>query len=198
MRFKQFPTIKLVLTLFFMGTLSSTALAAGKAGIGFTFGTMFQQHQESTFKQGTASYFRLNFTADAESSFFLHSEQGAFNAEEGRGIAPSIKNSQGIGMTMGVTPDITMDILIGGATVTVATAGAAATGLVTGTSSTDPIAEIGVKWTKATGKSLLNVGLSYRQHKMGAPVIVTDAAGNIQSVNNLSSMNIGIDIGLSF
>jgi len=173
-----------------------------KAGIGFVFGTVIQQHQQSNFKQGVGSYFRLNLLGKDESNFFIHTEQAAFNAEEGDAVASGTKSAQGIGASLLFGP-VSMEVVVGSATVKIAAAtgtGTAAIGPTPAgpTTSTDPIADIGVKWNTQTGDMELGVGLAYRLHRLSTGMVVTDSSSTKSTVYDMGSSNINIGIGYNF
>lgn len=111
----------------------------GMSGIGFSFGVLFQQHLTSQFKRGNGNYFRVNLTGDDNSQFYMHSEESTFNVEEGDAVSSSKKSVSAIGASLMLTSNLSVDLMIGSATVIIPTA-VSATGpeAIPATRSTDP------------------------------------------------------------
>jgi len=198
---KMKRSFKNALSLAALFSLAATpAFAAGQAGLGFVFGTSFQQHQKSTFKQGSANYYRIAFFGDKDGTFFLHNEQSFFNVEQGDARTVAMENTQGIGVSLPLMDILSLEVIVGGSSVAVPAAASTSGGTdaVAGGRSTDSIADLGVKWNKTTGRVQLGVALSMRQHKMSSGFTVTDSSANTSTVNDLSSTNLAIDVAYNF
>ena len=179
---------------------ATPAFAAKKAGIGFSFGTAFHQHQKANFKQASANQFRINFLGDEGSSFFVHNEQSAFNVEQGDASTAVTSQVQGMGVKFDLAQNVDLDIMLGGATVIIPAAASASGGTdaIAAINSTDSIADIGVKWNQQSGKLNLAVGAVMRQHKMSNNLRLTSSAGAVTTVNDLSSTNMTLEINYNF
>ena len=196
-----------IFSLLLIGTFGSVTFAQQSggtqkykvAGVGFSFGIIFEQHQKSNFKAGNGNYFRISIAGEDDSLFFMHSEESTFNIEEGDAVANGQKNVHGIGGSLDLGEGLAMDVMVGGANVIIPGATTAAgPEAISSTRSTDAIGELAVKWGHLSGRLAVNVFLSYRYHKLGNSVEVTDSGGETRNINELSSTNIGIDMGISF
>ncbi|MBT3226036.1 MAG: hypothetical protein HOE30_26500 [Deltaproteobacteria bacterium] len=170
-----------------------------KGNIGFGFGVSFMQHQESQFKQSGFNYFRLDFKAEDDTTFFLHNEIGTFSVEDGANLTDAVQRSQGIGAStnLGV---INMDIIIGSSTVKTTQFGtAAAANSISGVANTDPFAEIGVRYSHISGNASLDTSFGYRYHNMSNAVEIRGIdPADPKRINNLSSMNLSIAVSYNF
>ncbi|MGK5092884.1 hypothetical protein WDW89_12815 [Deltaproteobacteria bacterium TL4] len=182
------------------GTQAASGASNKGVGIGFTFGILFQQHQKSEFKQGNGNYFRLNFAHEGEGTFFIHNEQSSFNVETGDAVTNGTQNVSGIGAQMSLTENLSLELMVGGATILLP-AGASTSGgtdAVTAVRSTDSIADLGVVWDRSSGNILLNLGLNYRIHQLGQNISLTDSKGTVSTLNDKSALNIAIAVGYGF
>jgi len=142
-------------------------------------------------------YFRLNLLAKDKSGFFIHTEQAGFNAEEGDATATGTKSIQGIGASLPLG-SVSMEVVVGTATVAIAAGAGTAPAAIALTNSTDPMADIAVKWNHQPGNLTLGVGLAYRLHRLSTGMAVTDSAGTTTTIYDMGSNNITIDIGYNF
>ena len=195
----------LFLSLLLIGTFSPLSFAQQRsgndkykvAGVGFSFGVIFEQHQKSNFKPANGNYFRVSIAGEDQLIFFMHSEEASFNVEEGDAVGNGQKNVQAIGGSLILGPGLAMDVMVGGANVII-TGNVAGPESVSSTRSTDSIGELALKWSHYSGRLAVNVLVSYRSHRLSNGVIITDTSGEKKNVNDLSSTNIGIDMGISF
>jgi len=191
---------KLLTMAFIVAFFTPSLMAKGKtekiAGIGMAFGTSIQVHQNSNFKQGNGSYFRLLFEGDDEWAYFVHSEESQFNIEEGNCTASGRSNIEGIGVLIPAGP-VQVSVLIGGAnTATLAGVGTCTNGGIAATSSVDMVVDLGTAlWTHQQGKVHMDLGLNYRHHKLSSPPTIK--AGT-ETIDDLSGINLGIDVGYRF
>jgi hypothetical protein len=200
--FKCFGIVIFIISIFSLGSPAFADATSDyePAGIGFQFGVSMQQFQQASFRQGVGNFFRLVITSDENSSYYMHSEQSSFNVEEGDASSNATQNIHGIGASIGLGIGISLDIMVGGATINIPAAASASGGTdaIAAARSTDPVGDIAVKWTKISGRVSLDVGLTYRIHPSGRNVVVTDSGGTASNVNDLGSMNLDVAIKYGF
>lgn len=169
-----------------------------KVGLGFEFGTMFQSFQKSNFKNGGSNFFRLNMSRSEGGRYFLHNESGNISAEVGDATTTLKSNVMVIGSGITLGESFLLSLMVGNATLTGVAAAGTTTNAIGAIQSTSPVANICVNWLHSNDNVSLAVGLAYRYLTLSTPMEFTDTSGDVEKVNDMSSMNIDISISYSF
>jgi hypothetical protein len=198
-KFKMFIASVICLAMF-----SGMALAEAKGNIGFGFGTSFHKHQQSMLKTAGMNYFRLYLKAEEGVYYFLHNESGSFMVDEGDVDASGQKNAEAIGMSMDLGL-FNLDVLVGSATVKIKEGKNKETGsriAPHGLNSTDPFAELAIRYSYVKNNASLDLNFAYRYHtlKKDIELEIFDRQGNEEddSINDLSSINLSVGISYMF
>jgi opacity protein-like surface antigen len=174
--------------------LSSMAIAQNRGNVGFGFGVNFQEHQKTNLKQAGLTYFRLYLKAEDVFNFFLHSDTGSFMVEEGIANTEGTKDSQALGTSIDLGL-INLDLMVGRSTIHVNNVAGAVpidNGTVaTDLDTTDPFAEIGIRYSYTKNTLSLDVAYSYRHHVTNSQLNV-----NGKNINKFSAQ--GLSVGLSY
>ena len=191
-----------IASLICVAMFSSMAMAEQTRGnIGFGFGTSFHKHQNAMLKTAGMNYFRLYLKAEEGVYYFLHNESGSFMVDEGDEDANAQKSAEAIGMSMDLGM-FNLDVLVGSATVKVA--GSNVNGLIgadntaADLNSTDPFAELAVRYSYVKNNASLDLNFAYRYHTLKREIYLEDANGNDDSINDLSSINLSVGISYMF
>ena len=193
-----------IASLICVAMFSGMAMAEQTRGnIGFGFGTSFHKHQNATLKTAGMNYFRLYLKAEEGVHYFLHNESGSFMVDEGDENANGQKNAEAIGMSMDLGM-FNLDVLVGSATVKIAESdvvgmiGRTAAGGDVNT--TDPFAELAIRYSYVKNNASLDLGFAYRYHTLKKEIYVdSDGAGaDSDTFNDLSSINLSVGISYMF
>jgi hypothetical protein len=196
-KFKMFIASVICIAMF-----SGMALAQQSRGnIGFGFGAAFHKHQNSMLKTAGMNYFRLYLKAEEGVHYFLHNESGSFMVDEGDIDANGKKNAEAIGMSMDLGL-FNLDVMVGSATVKVGSnfVGGASIDDDNGNdiNSTDPFAELAIRYSYVKNSASLDLNFAYRYHTMKKDIFVVDNALNTDTINDLSSINLSVGISYMF
>jgi hypothetical protein len=195
-KFKMF-----IASLICVAMFSGMAMAQAKGNIGFGFGTSFHKHQNSMLKTAGMNYFRLYLKAEEGVHYFLHNESGSFMVDEGDEDTTARKNAEAIGMSIDLGM-FNLDVLVGSATVKVAASNNV--GFIGDintngdVNSTDPFAELAVRYSYVKNNASLDLNFAYRYHTLKKEITLVDVNGNDDSINDLSSINLSVGISYMF
>jgi hypothetical protein len=201
-KFKMFIASVICLAMF-----SGMALAQAKGNIGFGFGTSFHKHQQSMLKTAGMNYFRLYLKAEEGVQYFLHNESGSFMVDEGDVDANGRKNAEAIGMSMDLGL-FNLDVLVGSATVKIKEGKVPGSGQYGtriaphGLNSTDPFAELAIRYSYVKSNASLDLNFAYRYHTLKKDIEIETYDNNddreVESINDLSSINLSVGISYMF
>jgi hypothetical protein len=198
-KFKMFIASVICLAMF-----SGMALAQAKGNIGFGFGTSFHKHQQSMLKTAGMNYFRLYLKAEEGVYYFLHTESGSFMVDEGDVDSTGRKNAEAIGMSMDLGL-FNLDVLVGSATTKIRYAEGDGEAEIewadrhnSDINSTDPFAELAIRYSYVKNNASLDLNFGYRYHTLRKEILVEDMDGNEDTINDLSSINLSVGISYMF
>lgn len=177
---------------------SGMAMAQARGNIGFGFGTSFHKHQSAMLKTAGMNYFRLYLKAEEGVYYFLHNESGSFMVDEGDVDATAQKHGEAIGMSMDLGL-FNLDVLVGSATVKVA--GDASSDREVGiqsVNSTDPFAELAIRYSYVKNNASLDLNFAYRYHTLGKDIAMKINDDDEDAINDLSSINLSVGISYMF
>lgn len=187
---------KFIASIICIAMFAGMAMAQSRGNIGFGFGTSFHAHQKAVIKQAAVNYFRLYLKAEEGVHYFLHKESGNFMIDEGDADANATKNAEAIGMSIDLGI-LNLDVLVGSATVKVDGKDELAAKTVKAANTTDPFAEIAVRYSYVKSSASLDLNFAYRYHTLSKD-IEYQGTGDAEDLNDLSSINLSVGISYLF
>jgi hypothetical protein len=168
-------------------------------------------------KTAGMNYFRLYLKAEEGVSYFLHTESGSFMVDEGDVDATGQKRAEAIGMSMDLGL-FNLDVLVGSATTKIGmelNIDGSSSGTYIGRkfdfngnsgfgdfNSTDPFAEIAIRYSYVKNNASLDLNFAYRYHTLKRDIMVGTGDRNddynVDTIHDLSSINLSVGISYMF
>jgi hypothetical protein len=172
------------------------AMADTRGNLGFGFGTAFHKHQKAMLQNAGMNYFRLYMKGDQGVYYFLHTETGSFTVDEGDVHSRAQLDAKAIGMSMDLGL-FNLDVMIGNSTLKVDDAefNEAEIGDM---NTSDPFVDLGVRYSYVKNNASLDLSFSYRYHTISNDIEILGADGDEDTINDLSSINLGVGVSYIF